>query len=190
MDMRPILSSLENIGALGDSKKRKERIMGKWIGLTLGILGALLGITVAVIAAVNPQFLASMFGLSAKALGIQPKVEGTFSADGGTLGTWTFQPDLCVSGERQGYFGVLLTKKGDSTHFVKVAQDPTTGKAVLTVRIPGTDKTQILRSCKLLTSSVTRTNTRVNRIWSVQGTVQVDCPTAHFKGKATFANCH
>jgi len=164
--------------------------MGKWIGLTIGIIGALLGIAVAIVAAINPQFLASMFGLSAKALGIEPKVEGTFSADGGTLGACTFQPDLCVSGERQGYFGVLLTKKGDAAHFVKVAQDPTTGKTVVTVRIPGTDKAQILRSCKSLTSTVTRTNTRVNRIWSVEGVVQVDCPEAHFKGKATFAHCH
>jgi hypothetical protein len=118
------------------------------------------------------------------------KASGSFEATGGKLGKWTFKPDKCFSGQRQGYFGVLLKRDGDKKHFIKVAKEPATGKTVVTVGIPGTDKGLILKKCKVLKSNVQRTNTTINDIRCLKGSVEIDCPSAHFKGKAKFDNCH
>ena len=118
------------------------------------------------------------------------KASGEFVASGGELGEWTFKPNKGNSGQRQGFLGVWLKKKGDKKHFVKVAKDPATGKTVVTVGIPGTKKGLVLKSCKVLKSTIRKTNTTINDIRCVEGSVEVDCPSAKFKGKAKFENCH
>jgi hypothetical protein len=157
----------------------------------IGIAGAVVGVTVAIIAAVSPETLFGFMtgGRSIKSMMPKPEVSGEFTASGGALGQWTFKPDKCSSGERDGFFGVWLTKKGDKDHWVKVAKNPATGQFVVTVRIPGTDKGQVFKKCKVLDGSVVRTNTRVNRIWALNGNVKIDCPQK-FKGTATFKMCH
>ena len=163
---------------------------GGKVGMWLGIAGAVVGVTVAIIAAVSPETLFGIMtgGKSVKSMMPKSKVSGEFTASGKALGQWTFKPNTCKSGEREGFFGVWLTKKGDKDHWVKVAKNPATGKPVVTVRIPGTDKGQVFQKCKVLKSSMVRTNTRVNRIWALKGNVEIDCPEK-FKGKATFEMC-
>lgn len=156
---------------------------GKNIGVIIAIGGAAVGVAVAVVATTSP-------GTLFKACGLQTRVNGKFEARGEQIGNFTFEPDRCRSGERQGFFGVFLFKKGDSDHFVKVARNPATDQTVVSVKIPGTDKMRVLTTCKVLTSEIHRTNTRVNKIWVVKGSVQVDCPTESFKGQATFDNCY
>jgi hypothetical protein len=156
---------------------------GSKIGIGIGIAGAVIGVGVAILASLSPETLFSMTGMSSE-------VSGSFEATGGQVGTWKLEPDRCKSGERDGFFGVWLSKKGDSEHWVKVAKDPTTGKNVVTVKIPNTQKARVFRKCKVLSASVRRTNTRVNRIWVVKGNVEIDCPDEGFKGKVTFDNCY
>ena len=61
---------------------------------------------------------------------------------------------------------------------------------MLTVKIPGTDKARVIRSCKKLDGRVQRTSTRVNYIWSVAGSLEVECPGERLSGRVTFSNCH
>lgn len=172
------------------------------LGIILGILAGLAGVGIGVVAMVDPGLIFSLMGGSIPGAGgdesggqgvvagSKGNVSGSFQATGGDLGNWSFSPDSCVSGERQGFFGVMLFKQGDESHFVKLAKDPTTGQTVLTVPVPGTDKGLVIRSCKQLDGRVQRTNVRFNRIWCVEGSLQADCPSAHFSGQATFKNCH
>ena len=156
---------------------------GAKIGMAVGIGGAVVGVVVAILAVASP-------GTLFKACGLAPKVKGTFEAKGGHIGSFTFEPNHCRSGERQGFFGVYLFKKGDNDHFVKVARNPATGKTAVSVKIPGTDKMRVMTTCKVLTANMHRTNTRVNKIWVMKGSVNVDCPSENFKGQATFDNCY
>lgn len=123
--------------------------------------------------------------------GCTPKVSGEFSAGPkSALGKWSFVPNTCNSGQRQGFFGVWLFREGDKKNGVRVAYGAA-GEPVVSIKIPGSDnKAMVLRSCKVLQVSVLRTNTTVNNIRLLKGSVEIDCPEADVKGKATFDNCH
>ena len=157
----------------------------------IGIAGAVVGVTVAIIAVVSPSTLFKIMtgGKGVESMMPQSKASGEFQATGEKLGEWTFKPDRCRSGERQGFFGVWLTKKGDNDHGVKVAKNPATGNFVVTVKIPGSDQGQVIQKCKELKGSIVRTNTRVNHIWALKGQVAIDCP-GKIKGQATFNMCY
>lgn len=155
------------------------------IAIAIAILAGLAGIGVGVVASVHPELIAGLLGIS-----VGGDVQGSFEASGGELGNWKFTPDSCASGEPRGFFGVLLYNKGDNDHVIKVFKQPDSGKIVLAVKIPGSDKARILQSCKRLEDSVHRTSTRFNKVWEMAGQIDIDCPAEHFRGRATFDHCH
>ncbi|NOZ85195.1 MAG: hypothetical protein GXP49_02820 [Deltaproteobacteria bacterium] len=155
------------------------------IAIIIAVLAALAGIGAAVGVAINPGMIASILGIQAGG-----SVQGSFEAEGGSLGTWKFVPDQCLSGEPQGFFGIFLTKKNDQDHLVKIIKDQVTGKLSLVIKIPGTDKARLINSCKQLDGTIHRTDTRFNKVWVLAGSIDVSCPSEHFRGKVMFANCH
>lgn len=113
-------------------------------------------------------------------------VEGTLHASG-TLGNWELTPDDCVSGQREGFGGVMLTTSG-SGRALRVVNDPVKGMLLVLVQ-PGRDN-QVLgkASCSSFDVQTERTNTNINDIWAVDGHANIDCP--ELRGKVTFEGCH
>lgn len=131
---------------------------------------------------------------------INNKIEGDLHAKGPRVGTWKLTPDRCVSGEREGFFGVYLST-GEKGKWVKVVKEPATGQMMVTVPLHGegesSDSGVVLRDCKVLEGNIVRTNTRVNRIWMVNGKIKLDCELKHKEGEkgrvwgeVVFQNCH
>lgn len=127
-------------------------------------------------------------------------VEGKLEATGGE--TWTLTKGECYSGQRENYFGVIGFGAKESGIAVKIAKDPIKGWAAI-VNIPETCASQVesggckarvltADGCDVLQAAVSRTNTTVNDIRVLEGSLQLDCKVddVHLKGKLTFDNCH
>lgn len=121
------------------------------------------------------------------AIAANTQVKGTLNANG-ALGTWSFQPDDCYSGQREGFGGVVLTSKTTPQRLVRVLNDPVRG-TLLVVATQG-QPNQIVDStnCKRFHTKAERTNTNINDIWVVDGDVAVEC--AQIAGSVTFTGCH
>lgn len=119
-------------------------------------------------------------------------LEATLRGEGGKQ--WSTTPSQCVSGERQGFFGVdMRTGTSDDT-LVRAILDPKDGP-ILKVNVPGTDKGVTLKpgpGCAQFDVHVERQSSRINNITNVRGHVRVTCDDAELQLKAdiTFENCH
>ncbi len=121
--------------------------------------------------------------------------EGTIESTGGELGKWIMHPDRCQSGEHQGFFGVDLISRAEPRLGVRVIVDAAKGKLV-NVNIPGGDNQAVQFSrerCTTLNVDVRKTDTQVNEIWLVEGSLELDCTVAEGKervfGSVRFENC-
>lgn len=152
----------------------------------LWIVGTAVGVLAAGMAVAAPDVLGSIV---TGGLGLDPEVKGEFRSENDELGTWTFQPDVCRSGEPMGFHGVLLGVDGDDTHRVRVARDPASGSLVVSARKPGTDQAGVFSGCQV-DGALQRTNTSVNEVWGVEGKITINCPEDGFSGEATFSNCY
>jgi hypothetical protein len=123
------------------------------------------------------------------------------SVDGQVLGAieefkakWTMSPTACYSGERASFLGVDLIEGEDEDTLVRIVSDPVDGYSVGT-NIPGEDASLFVSAadmCETFDVEVTRTNTRVNNIWNVEGHAVVDCvaPGLTFRVDVNFSGCH
>jgi len=120
-------------------------------------------------------------------LATRTEVSGQLRASG-ALGSWTFQADDCSSGEREGFGGVVLTASTDSARLIRIVQDPVRGNLVV-VASPGRPN-HVLddKSCKRFEVNVNRTDTRINKIWAVDGRVTIEC--GELTGSVVFETCH
>lgn len=127
--------------------------------------------------------------------------EGSFAADGGPLGTFTFTPTQCRSGERMSFFGVILVGDGPTAGGVLVVDDPVKGR-LLKVEIPGSCKPPDYEVCTVvelgpdvcptLDMKIEKTNSTVNDIRLIDGRVRADCTFPEggtFRGNVTFESC-
>jgi hypothetical protein len=111
-------------------------------------------------------------------------VEGRFVAQGAPLGTFTFVPAQCKSGQRMQIHGAVLVGKGPTEGGVMVFEDPTKGKLVK-VELPGSCKppdyeicTEVIldpKACSTYKVQIVRTNTTVNDIRLMDGKLALDC---------------
>jgi len=111
-------------------------------------------------------------------------VEGQFVATGEPLGSFTFIPASCRSGQRMNFFGVAILGKGPNDGAIVPIQDVTQGKMVK-VEVPGSCQPPDLEICKeidikpeqceVFELSVKRTNTTVNNIVLLDGYLKLDC---------------
>jgi len=161
-DAKPATASLSATAALEASRRRPA-----WrVGLTVG-LAAMVGV----------------FGFVFMGKGCS-EVEGAFQAAGPPLGTFTFTPTQCRSGERMQFFGAVLLGEGPTDGGILVGEDPVQGRFVK-VEVPGSCKppdyevcTEILvkpESCSTFEASVSRTGVQVNDIRVVEGHLKLDC---------------
>jgi hypothetical protein len=114
-------------------------------------------------------------------------VEGSLQG-AGELGGWSFTPDDCVSGEREGFGGVVLTSDASAGRALRVVNDPVKGTLLVVVQ-PGRDNVVLDKAgCVTFDVRTVRSNTNVNDIWAIDGRVRVECPS--LSGKLTFEGCH
>lgn len=105
-----------------------------------------------------------------------------------SLGTWSFQPDDCSSGQLEGFGGVSLTSSKDRGRVVRVIRDPVRGNLVV-VASPGKPNYVISsETCPRLSIDVRRGNTNINDVWTQDGKVTLECQ--ELSGTVTFAGCH
>lgn len=108
-------------------------------------------------------------------------------------GTWRMAPTACGSGEHLSFFGVDLLEDGDEETLVRIVLDPLAGFRVA-LNVPGEDIALILDEgdCETFDVDVTRTNTRVNEIWQVDGHALLACHRSDLDVDADlrFSGCH
>lgn len=115
-------------------------------------------------------------------------LEGSVTA-GGALGTWSFTPDDCSSGQRQGFFGVQLSASTDPARRIRVVRDAVRGDAVV-VEEPSQRRRTVIDSsqCRRFDVQVGQTNTSINDVWVMEGRAILECDL--LSGSVSFSGCH
>lgn len=115
-------------------------------------------------------------------------IAGTLEASGERLGTFTFAADACASGQPHSYFGVELTSQASPGVKVRVLRDPVRGTLVVVERGGGKPIVLSPEECTALDVQIIQSSTRINGVWSLEGSARADCPD--LKGSVTFDGCH
>jgi hypothetical protein len=139
----------------------------------------------AVLALVIPVFVIATVGLFLFAA--TAEVSGRLQASG-VLGSWTFEPDDCDSGQHEGFGGVILKSSSGGGRQVRIVRDPVRGNLVV-VAAPGKPNHVISsESCPRLVINVRRGNTNINDVWAQEGNATLEC--AELSGSVKFEGCH
>jgi len=114
-------------------------------------------------------------------------IEGSAKGDGALAG-WELRPDSCLSGQREGFGGVLLGSHASPGRALRIVNDPVKGTLLVVVQ-PGHDNRVFERSsCSRFDVRTVRSNTNINDIWAIDGHADFECP--ELRGKLTFEGCH
>jgi len=116
------------------------------------------------------------------------EVGGSFTASGPRLGTFSFAPDDCSSGQKRGFFGVELTSSDSPDTLVRAVRDPVRGTLIAVERAGSKPIVLTPEECRSLHVRVDQTSTNINDVWVVEGSATVDC--AELRGEITFEGCH
>lgn len=122
-------------------------------------------------------------------------VQGSFTASGPRVHTWTLVADACRSGEPDGFFGVDLTASETPRVGVRVIKDAVRG-LVVQVKEDGPAGGSVLfskdSSCAVLDGDVRRGNTATNDVQDMEGFLELNCRDGddRVSGKASFDHCH
>lgn len=151
--------------------------------------------------ALGPIIMVGVFGFMFIKGGSCSSVEGQFVSTGEPLGAFTFVPKQCRSGERMDFHGAVLVGEGPNDGGIMVIQDPVKGQ-IIKVELPGscqppdhevcTEVTIDKSECSTFKVKVTRTNTTVNDIRLMDGSLELDCKFREggsVKAKLDFSNC-
>lgn len=129
-------------------------------------------------------------------------VTGTLVARGEPLGTFTFVPKQCRSGQRMNFFGSVILGEGQQDGAVVAIIDPVKGK-VVKVEVPGSCLPPDYEKCKEVIIdpqycsrydvTVDKIPVMINNIVMVGGRLNLDCAfpgggTA--KGEIKFTRCN
>jgi hypothetical protein len=163
----------------GKSKPKLSDKITKWLGLV--------GCAVPILFVLSIPFFWYFFWRS--------NVQGTVSASGHVMGTWTANVDSC---QRDGddRRGVLIFSGHDEV--VNVIDSADTGVSVFVSEASPSNKLRKWDSqeCKVLKGTVTIDySTSINRIHPVNGSIDFDCTAningspEHVAGHVTFKNC-
>lgn len=111
-------------------------------------------------------------------------IEGSFTATGEPLGTFTFTPAQCRSGQRMSFFGAALLGEGQNDGGILVIEDAVRGK-IVKVEVPGSceppdyEKCKVVEivpsQCETFRLAVQRTGMMVNEIRLVEGSLALKC---------------
>ena len=109
--------------------------------------------------------------------------EGTLHASGDPLGDFEFTPTQCKSGEHESFYGVFLLGDDGAAGGVKIIKDPREGDFIQ-VEIPGScdsdgNNCKLVaidpEHCKRFNVDIRNTNTYVNEIRLLDGSLQLAC---------------
>ena len=130
------------------------------------------------------------------------EVNGRIEASGSETGNWVLEKGACASGQREGYHGVIGYGPDGSGVAIKLVKDAVRGWTAV-VNKADSCKTQVEKSackaiilapsdCTTLEVEVGPTNTTINDVKVVEGTLKIDCTiaTSTIKGQLTFSYCH
>lgn len=114
-------------------------------------------------------------------------IEGS-AKGGGALAGWVLTPDSCLSGQREGFGGVLLGSDASPGRALRIVNDPVKGMLLVVVE-PGRDNRVFERSgCSRFDVRTVRGNTNVNDVWAIDGHADFECQ--ELSGKLKFEGCH
>jgi hypothetical protein len=111
---------------------------------------------------------------------------GSFRGTGGAMGTWEMPVTGCQSGEKHGFFGVLLFDKADKSRHIRVVKPPQGGTEVYAQLKLGGDPVAL--KCKTANVNLKRTGASVNFHDELIGSVTLACP--NLTGEASFPSCY
>jgi hypothetical protein len=127
------------------------------------------------------------------------KVSGSLIVSGGSLGDWELVPDLCFSGERNGYFGVFIGSSEFEDRFIRLYREPSGEDRVL-IAIPDSCEGSRCRvieigsesGCDRFETILQRGNSITNFIWDMHGFIGLDCnlSSGKVRGEFEFSDCH
>lgn len=139
------------------------------------------GVLLASLFALPVWVLIIYFATSAKGCS---SAEGNLVASGDPLGDFIFAPAECSSGEHESFFGVLLLGKHANAGRIKAIIDGRDGK-FLDLELPGSCSgpdgggCKVVRvepsSCDVFDLKIVKTDTWVNRIQLLDGSLKLDC---------------
>jgi hypothetical protein len=134
---------------------------------------------------VIPAFIASVLALFFWVA--KTEVSGRLRANG-ALGSWVFDADDCISGQREGFGGVVLTASAQPNRLIRVVRDPVRGNLVVVASQGQPNHVVADKSCTRFDVRAERTNTNINDIWVVDGSLNIEC--SELSGSVTFEGCH
>ncbi|MCA9658171.1 MAG: hypothetical protein KC486_07495 [Myxococcales bacterium] len=131
---------------------------------------------------------------------ISDGLDGSLTSDAPTLGSWTFVPDTCESGQRRGFNGVSLYDDDHPEIAIDVVDDPLDGLALAVDGVQCDDRTTCTpvvlyaSDCPALDGYIYRnTSVSTNNVWHVEGWVSVECELpggGRLRGDVNFDGCH
>lgn len=116
------------------------------------------------------------------------ELEGTLRFSGTRTGDVTFTPTSCDSGQLAGFAGVELGADGNPGLVVRLVEDPVQGDLVAVQRAGQTPVVLKMSDCDSMRIEVSRTSTRINGVWSLQGSASFACK--ELVGELRFSGCH
>ena len=129
------------------------------------------------------------------------KAEGNLVSKGEPVGTFTFEPDVCRSGQRMQFYGAVILGKDKHAGAVVVMEDPIKGK-IVKIEVPGSCQPPDYEKCKevivdpascdVYDMAVQRTMTTVNDIRLIDGYLRLNCgfkEGGSLQANLKFENC-
>jgi len=126
------------------------------------------------------------------------RVEGRLHSTAEATGSLDLNLARCASGEPHGFFGVVLIADNESGTQLKAIKDVGHGDVVV-LGIPGTcnadGNCKALRitpeQCSTFALQVERSNTRINHVWSLRGSLDLKCTVdeGEVKAHVVFSRC-
>ena len=129
------------------------------------------------------------------------KIEGNLVSRGEPVGTFTFEPDACRSGQRMQFYGAVILGKDKHSGAVVVIEDPIKGK-IVKIEVPGSCQPPDYEKCKeviidpaacnVYDMAVKRTSTMVNDIRLIDGHLRLNCgfkEGGSLQANLIFENC-
>ncbi|MBX3128475.1 MAG: hypothetical protein KF718_17270 [Polyangiaceae bacterium] len=151
-------------------------------------VGSLPGPAKLAIGAASALPLVIMVGVGGLVFALFPKTRLSGQLElGGPADAVTFAPNDCDSGQPTGYFGVELRGEQAPGIRVRVVQDPVRGPAVV-VHNGGSQQSLTAADCELLEVRVRPTNTTVNDVRVLEGSLDARCSS--LRGRVDFEGCY
>ena len=119
-------------------------------------------------------------------------LSGSLHSRGGDLGDWDLYPEVCYSGEPEGFLGVDIGTE-DFAYSVRYVQDPAQGPIVVAF-LPMSSQRRLFypEDCFDFEVYLKRTNEYIDDIELLDGFIDVHCETeaGSLEGRIEFEGCH